>query len=464
MTNAQDTTTDDIEESIESAFFQEEEGIDVLDKMHKQDASISLRLEVILGIIAVLCAGLLFFSVFSESFPYMGTVFAGITFTVSVALCVYTLVRPRAIRAQQTNALLTLVSETFDCFEKNSENEAYRKVCEILFPLTRAIAVAYTDRERIRGYVGYSSEGNVIGRSIRTRATRETIRDGKVRVIRNTQEIGIPEEKSMIKGAIVVPINEGKSIKGTLKFYYKAPRHITEEQLSLAIGFGQFLSLVISTKALEEQRSLAASMELKALQSQINPHFLFNSLNTIASFIRTDPAQARDLIRQLSMLYRNSIDDSSDYIPLEKELAQVKRYFSLELARFGQERLSLKYSIDEPLNSLIVPAFILQPLVENAVRHAMPQEGQLCITVSGRVVGNDAYLYVIDNGIGMKKEIETDDQKQNPSQIKKGLGIAVKNIYARIKNYYGQDSSLVFASEPGRGTMVTLKLVGALLK
>ena len=255
--------------------------------------------------------------------------------------------------------------------------------------------------------------------------------------------------------AIIVPLKMGSSIQGTLKFYYPKPSRISETQISVAEGFGQLLSTQIAALQLEEQKKLATSMELKALQSQINPHFLFNIINTMASLVRTDPNKARVMLREFAVFYRQTLENSSDLISLSREVEQTVRYLSLEQARFGEDRLAVEVDIGEEVRAMQVPAFMVQPLVENAVKHAMPAEGKLTISISGTLDGDDVYLHVNDDGIGMKE-----DALKNIMAPKSetGLGIAVKNINDRLRGYYGEKAYMDIQSELGKGTSVTLFL------
>ncbi len=274
------------------------------------------------------------------------------------------------------------------------------------------------------------------------------------------EEIGFPDGAHGICAAIIVPLTIGKEVEGTLKFYYRRASHISETQKSIAVGFGQVLSTQLAAAAMEEKAALATKMELKMLQSQINPHFLFNTINTIASLTRTDPVQARTLLREFAKFYRSTLEDSADLIVFQREVEQTQRYFMFELARFGEDRLELVCDVDPDVADLMTPPFIMQPLVENAVRHALPSEGKLTIHVSGQRSGDDVVLSVSDDGNGM-----TEEARQNilHPESSTGMGIAVGNVHDRICGYYGQGSRMEVESELGRGTTVRLVLAGAAL-
>lgn len=362
---------------------------------------------------------------------------------------------PDSHSARQSDELLKLASQTLDCAKTGMTHEAAQKICEILLPATPAIAVAITDREQVLGYAGYNEENNQPGRKIRTIATKSSLQDGKPRIVYHSQAIGLPESSSKINAAIVEPLYIGKNIEGTIKFYYRNPFQVSKTQESIIHGLAELLSTQMAASALEDQKKLTTSMELKALQAQINPHFLFNTINTIVSLIRTDPNKARDLLREFAFFYRSTLEDSEDLIPLKKELQQVERYYQFEVARFGEERLELKIDIEDGLEELLVPSFIIQPLVENSIKHAMRAEGVLSIRIKGRFDGNTIIIKVIDNGVGMSQEtIDSMFTKESET----GLGMAVKNAKSRIKGYFGPNSKMTIDSKVGKGTTVTFLL------
>lgn len=205
--------------------------------------------------------------------------------------------------------------------------------------------------------------------------------------------------------------------------------------------------------------------QLKYLQAQINPHFLFNTLNTIASFTRTDPLRARELLREFSSFYRATLDNSGSLIPVSREVAQTKRYLTFEKARFGEDRVLATFDVSEDVEDTLVPAFVIQPIVENAVRHGMGDGDALGIDVSVHRDGEDAILIAVaDDGVGMDEGTAArlfDERFARPdanSPQGGGAGVAMHNISERIHRFYGPHSYTRVESAPGKGTKVLLHL------
>ena len=383
---------------------------------------------------------------------------AGMAFTASLLLFSRLRLYPDRVRAKQTEAMLDLARATLDTMSEGLDVDGAQKACDLLLPATNTVAVAITSRTSILGYAGVDKDLNPTNGPIRTAATHDVIDHGEIRVIKTAGEIGFPIDRHHINAAIIVPLRQGGETIGTLKFYYPHPRRITETQQSIAEGFGELLSSQLDASALEEQRQLAVSMELKALQSQINPHFLFNTLNTISALIRTDPVKARELVREFATFYRSTLEDSSDLIALSREVDQAQHYLKLEIARFGEDRLQFSSFIPDDAASCLVPSFVVQPLVENAVKHAMPSEGTLHIGVEARREGNDLIIQIMDDGTGMSTE---DRARIKEPDDDAGLGLAMRNINERINSYYGGESSMDVESVEGEGTTVVLFLKNA---
>ncbi|WP_172136474.1 histidine kinase [Adlercreutzia sp. ZJ473] len=412
------------------------------------------NLEMLALTIAALAALVMVGALMSPTVSVPTIIVAGVIFTLSLVIVMRLLNDPDSVRAHQSDAMLQLSSATLDLMQEGLNHRSAQDICELLLPNTAAIAVAITDKEKILGYAGFQEADNPAGADIRTQATHDTIADGVARVLYSAEEIGFPEGASTIKAAIIVPLRVGSNVEGTLKFYYRSAKKITETQKSIAQGFGRLLSTQMAAAEMENQRKLATSMELKMLQSQINPHFLFNTINTIASLIRTDPMKARTLLREFAVFYRRTLEDSSERIMLSREIEQTMRYFSFEVARFGEDRVGLCVGAGPELQDMMVPPFILQPLVENAVRHAMPSEGKLIISILAEVDGDDVVVSVSDDGVGMDEQ--TCNNIMHP-ESSTGMGIAVKNVHDRMKGFFGERADMRVESELGRGTTVTLR-------
>ena len=432
-----------------------------MEESKREHPSRIFTLEMLMFTIAVISGVVLLYSLVTAQINLFVLFAAGLTFTLSIVVVIRLLMDPDSVRARQSDAMLKLASQTLAYMSEGLDREAAQKICGLLLPSTAAIAVAITDKKQILAYSGYEAESNPSGSVIQTHATHATLTDGEMRILLTPEEIGFSTSSPGIKAAIIVPLKIGRNVEGTLKFYYRRAKNISETQKSIAEGFGKLLSTQMAAAALEEQTKLATSMELKMLQSQINPHFLFNTINTIASLIRTDPETARKLLREFAVFYRRTLEDSADLIVFAREIEQTQRYFTFEVARFGAERVAMRVDIDPNVEELLVPPFLIQPLVENAVRHAMPSEGKLTITVTGRIEGDDVVVSVADDGVGM-----TEESRQNilHPESSTGLGIAVKNVHDRIHGYFGSDAHMDVESELGRGTCVKLLLKGGALQ
>ena len=188
---------------------------------------------------------------------------------------------------------------------------------------------------------------------------------------------------------------------GTLELYYPRFRDIDARRTALATGFADLVSTQLANFELEKQSEVSACMELRALQSQVDPHFLFNTIGTIVSLVRNEPEKARSLLIDFSNYYRQTLSNSDALTSLQNELGQGMRYINLMQARYGEGRLKLAADLDPASLDRQVPPFILQPLLENCIKHAMREVEPLTIRLSSSVEDDRARIVVEDDGIGM---------------------------------------------------------------
>ena len=379
---------------------------------------------------------------------------------------VYWRLSPDTLRSQYAEQTLSIASGMLEDLVDGLTPASAAAVCRRLLPETRATTIAVTDEAKVLACVGELSIDFPAGSPIHAAATRYAIEHGIVQSF--TSALDVPGEQGQrrhIPAGIIVPLKIRDKTVGTLKFYYRDPRDVNRTQFALAQGYAELLSTQLAIHELDRQAELTARAEVRALQAQINPHFLFNTLNTIASLTRTEPMRARELLREFSSFYRATLDNSGSLIPVSREIAQTERYLLFEKARFGEDRIVEQMDIEDGVADMLVPAFVIQPLVENAVRHAMPPEGPLHINVTVAAEGERAVLIeVADDGEGMDEataarlfsaSVPAPDSSAPQGG---GAGVAMHNISERIKRFYGPRSSTSVASQPGVGTTIVLHL------
>ena len=367
--------------------------------------------------------------------------------------------RPDRPTARQTKKMLGLAGDTLTFMQEGLDEKSAAEVCNLLLPLTDASSVAIYDEETtVLGHAGCDSIWARHGDPVRIPAARQRFEYGGQFVIR-AEALEEQPFPTSLKACIIAPLKIQDKIVGALKLYYTKHRHIDETQQAIAVGFASLLSTQLALSELEAKTELATKMELRALQAQINPHFLFNTINTIAALIRTDPRQARILLREFAIFYRRTLESSQDLITIELELTQTLRYLGFERARFGAERILLTNFVEPGLEKLEVPAFIIQPIVENAVGHAMRDGGEpLHIHIDVRRSGDDVVISVADDGVGMESTERETAVKKGSS---KGAGIALKNVDDRLRSCFGEGSGIGIESTLGVGTTVSLTLKNA---
>lgn len=330
------------------------------------------------------------------------------------------------IAAKQAKLALDIANKTLPYF-RDINNDSLNRICTIIQNDIKADAVSITDNKNILAYTGIGKEYYNIGHEIITEDTKLSICTNQI-IIRNN---GTETKSSFLKSAIIIPLKIKNEVVGTLKIYYKTSHQITYSLQTLAVGLSQIISTLMEVSKVEQMKTMANKAELKALQRQINPHFLFNALNTITSFIRIEPNKARELIINLANYLRYNLELDHEFMDIKKELSQVKDYIEIEKARFGS-KLNIIYDIDDV--NIQIPGLTIQPLVENAIIHGiLKNKGNGTVTISVKHESNQVKISVSDDGIGISQEtidhLYTDTVPENK--------IGLYNVHARIKLIYG---------------------------
>jgi len=207
---------------------------------------------------------------------------------------------------------------------------------------------------------------------------------------------------------------------------------------------------------LEEQKRLVLEARLDALQRQINPHFLFNTLNSIASLVRMNPEKAREMTVKLANILRALLKDHDSYVPLSQELSFTDDYLAIEVVRFGADKLRVEKDIDPLTLEVLVPSILLQPLIENSIKHGLePRIHGGTVTLRSRLEGDRVLIEVADDGVGM-------GNRPASTLPRTGAGIGMKNVQERLDVLYGNQARFSVVSNPGRGTLVSIEIPASL--
>jgi two-component system, LytTR family, sensor kinase len=204
--------------------------------------------------------------------------------------------------------------------------------------------------------------------------------------------------------------------------------------------------------SLEEQKRLVLEARLDALQRQINPHFLFNTLNSVASLVRSQPELARQMTVKLANILRALLKDHDSFVPLRDELNFTDDYIDIEVVRFGADKLRVEKDIDPRTLDVLVPSILLQPLIENSIKHGLePRIHGGTVTLRSRLEGDRVSIEVADDGVGMSGGSASMHRRTSS-------GIGMKNVQERLEVLYGKQASFNVVSNPGRGTLVSIEI------
>ena len=234
------------------------------------------------------------------------------------------------IAAKQAKLALEIANKTLPYF-RSTNSESLKTICTIIKDEIKADAVAITDIRNILAYVGFGEEKYTIGHEIMSDLTKESIRSGQIIIRNQVADHHTPQ----IQYLLIMPLKERGEVTGTLKIYYRQAYKMTYPLQIMAIGLSQIVSTLMEVSRVEQIKEEANKAELKALQTKINPHFLFNALNAIASTTRKNPEKARELIINLSGYMRYNLELNDELIDIHKELQQVRDYVEIEKARFS---------------------------------------------------------------------------------------------------------------------------------
>ncbi|EOC3059788.1 LytS/YhcK type 5TM receptor domain-containing protein [Cronobacter dublinensis] len=375
-----------------------------------------------------------------------------VTNTVGAAMFMRILLDKRAMFEKYTTAFsaraLKVASATEGILRQGFNVENSMKVAQVIRQELEIGAVAITDREQLLAFTGIGMDHHLPGSPISSSWTLRAIASGEV-VYADGNEVPYRctlHPNCKLGSTLVIPLRgENREVVGTIKLYEPKNRLFSSINRTLGEGIAQLLSAQILAGQYERQKQLLTQSEIKLLHAQVNPHFLFNALNTLMAVIRRDSDQACQLVQYLSTFFRKNLKRPTDVVSLADEIDHVNAYLKIEQARF-QSHLRVSLSLPDELRHIRLPAFTLQPIVENAIKHGTSQllgTGEIALRAS-----RDEQHLVL--------EIEDNAGLYQPSADSNGLGMSL--VDKRLRARFGDGCGISVACEQDRFTRITLRL------
>lgn len=371
---------------------------------------------------------------------------------------IHMVVRNRERRASiQARKAMDIASRTVSHLREGLNKNSALATAKIIREQIRVTAVVITDDHHLLAYAGAGDEIHKAGQKVRTKLTRFVLQTGEPIFISNRTKVDIEVPDRMFTSAIVVPLKKAEKSIGTLKFYGDIKQPLNHIDFEIATGLAQLFSTQLELEDIQINSQLFARAEIKRLQAQINPHFLFNSLNTIASFCRTNSRMARELMLELSNYLRRNIRDNREFITLQNELKQIQSYLKIEHARFG-DRVQFEMDIAPEAKEWLIPPLLIQPLVENAVKHGLSgreEGGKIWIQATSHE--DNLFVRVKDDGVGMDADAIGQVFQKN-GFCRNNMKVGLRNVNQRLENIFGPAHRLRILSRKPFGTTIIINL------
>ncbi|WP_421229243.1 LytS/YhcK type 5TM receptor domain-containing protein [Aeromonas jandaei] len=342
---------------------------------------------------------------------------------------------------------LNIANRTVGIMSQGFTPEASHKIAHIIQEETGVGAVAITDTDKILAFIGTGEDHHLPGTPITSAITMRAIERNKVLFADgNAQPYRCSlSPQCQLGSVLVIPLQGHKGVIGTIKLYEPKKRLFLKINHTLGEGIANLLSQQLLAGRLEQQQRLLVQSELKLIQAQINPHFLFNTLNTISAITRQDPGKARDLLLHLSRFFRKNLKRQSGLTTLQEEQEHCRSYLEIELARFG-DRLTVQNDIPAHLATLQLPSFTLQPLIENAIKHG----------ISTLLDKGCLHLYTEETQETVTIHVEDNAGAWQPRPAGDGLGMTI--VDRRLKSAFGERYGVTVSCEPEQWTRVSVTL------
>ncbi|HET6478649.1 MAG TPA: histidine kinase [Actinoplanes sp.] len=381
----------------------------------------------------------------------VGSVLAVVAVLAALAAAVVAVVRLRARRGiatamqRATYDVLHTAALAADPLRAGLNPSTAAKAARHLRTLVGAAGLTIADRERCLAFDGRGSH-----HSDQFTAAAGRALDSHRSIVLTSRDLPCDRVDCIVRGAVVAPLSgQVTAVLVAVADDHPAPG-LVQATLETARWAGSQLALA----ELDSSRERLARAEVRALRAQISPHFIYNALTAIASFVRTDPERARELILEFAEFTRYSFRAHGDFTTLAEELRSIDRYLTIERARFG-DRLQVRLQIAPEVLPVGLPFLCLQPLVENAVRHGLSRKpGVGMVSIEARDSGAECHITVEDDGVGMDPAVFA----QGMPEADDGQHVGLANVDERLRSVFGDHFGLVVETAPGAGTKVSMRV------
>ena len=355
------------------------------------------------------------------------------------------------VTAEQSHKAMLIAGQTLPLFRNGFSADNARAAAKIIQETGGYGGVAFTSCRRMIVAIGLGDCHCMREPEKLNMLTQQALKTSSMCAAEHKAELGCSVIGCRCSSALVIPLFTAGKMSGTVQLYQMDGRAMTYSDRIFGHDLGQLFSTQLELAETERQRKLAGEAKLMMLHMQIQPHFMFNTLNTISSFIRTKPEQARRLLLDLSGIFRFSLQKAGQIVTVRESVEQLRRYLGISQAREG-DKLVVELDIPAALDDCRLPAFCLQPLAENALKHGLhPREKGGTLRISARHEGAVVHFIVEDDGVGMKEIPKL-------SARDAGTHIGLVNVQSRLRSLYGSGYGLEIESTPGKGTCVHMRI------
>ncbi len=380
--------------------------------------------------------------------------------TNSISIAIFTTMIRVALKEEERSAaneaerVFNIAERILPHLKRGLTPETAQAAAKLLYRELNASAVAVTNREQVLAHVGAGADHHLVGEALSGEMDKSAMIRDDIQTGWNREQLGCTRKDCPLQASIVVPMREGGTVVGLIKLYFKRPQQIRKVEEVLARGLSNLISNQLTLALAEKMSGLMKDAELRMLQAQVHPHFLFNTLNSIVTLIRINPDLARHMTIQLGVFMRHNLKmTSNQLVTIAQEMNHLNAYLDIVKIRFA-EQFTVYCEVEPGVEEVMIPPGTLQPLVENCIQHGLrekPHGGRIVIRITE---GNgQVHVVIEDNGAGLPADL-LDQLGRTPVKSREGNGIGVHNVNQRLVSLFGPDASLTYSNREEGGCLI----------